>query len=277
MRTPSALALTALLLTAMPASAAEDAVAEKARTAKVATAPGLDKPLKLTAELGTSLTRGNTETFHLHVDLKLEWIPADDWVSTSRFKGLYEEALTETTAQSWMVSERADRFVSGSLSLFLAAAVESDLFAGLARRYSGQLGVGYFVFDLKDPARDNLGTDKLQVELGAYGAVEQYGVPPSAPAGTVAADGTNIVAARAAARYVHTFAKGTDCGVEAEVIQDFIDTKNLVTSESVYVAAAVVDGVSVKLSAGHKYDAVPADPALKTSDYLMTGSIVATF
>ena len=267
--------LVPLLLAAVPAPPA-DPVAEKAR-AKIEGTPGADAAVKVTAEVGTSLARGNTETLHLHGDARVVWVPVEKWVSTSRGKALYEEASAEMTARSWLLSERVDRFLGKRLAVFGGAAVESDVFAGIARRTSGQAGVSYLVLDVHDAAREDLLTDRLSVELGGYGASEQHAVAPNAPAGTAPGPDVTIAAVRGAAAYVHAFEKGSEVGLEAEVIQDFVETDNLVTQETAYAAAAFVEGLSVKLAATHKYDALPADPTLEPHDLLVTGAVVVSF
>lgn len=263
------------------APAPGDATADRTR-AKVEKLEVPTSPFKASAELGSSLTRGNTETFHLNLDARAIWRASDVWLSTTKAKALYEEAALEgvdtVTANSWGASERVDRFLIPQLSIFGGLGLEQDEFAGLAQRTSAQLGVSWLAIETRDAERENLLTDRLAVDLGAYAAQENYVLSPLAAPGTVLpATEATVLAGRLAAAYVHTFSKGNDAGLELELIQDVLDTDNLVTTESAYLAAVVTGGVSVKLSVQHKYDAVPADPALKEHDLLASAAIVVAY
>lgn len=251
-------------------------IEKRARAQVVDRTPGIEQPVQLGAELATALSRGNTETFHLSGSVRLTWAFAERWVSETRARALYEESYGKNTANNWGLFERVDRFVTDHIAGFAAAGIERDVFAGIAHRYSGQLGASFLAVENRDVVED-LVRDKLTLELGAYAARENYIVPPNAEPGTVLEqDGKDIYAARAAASYVHAFRKGTNAGVDIEAIQDFNDTENFVFNDSAYVAAAIVDGLALKFTISHRYDAQPASEELKKNDMLLTAGIVVS-
>jgi hypothetical protein len=254
-----------------------DVAEERTKKRLLERTPGQDAPLTLAAELGTALSRGNTETLHLHADAKVAWVPATRWVSTTAGHALYEQAKKVEVANAWSLLERVDRFVSERFSVFVAAGVDRNVFAGIERRESAQLGVSFLAIDRRDPARGDLVTDRLEFELGGYGALEHRIVAPDAAPGTVLDDPEiAIVASRAAAAYLHAFEKGTEVGVSVEEIEDFVDLGNRVIGANAYAAAALVDGLSIKLSITDRFDNVPATPELKKNDLLFTGGVVVS-
>jgi hypothetical protein len=279
-RTVLPLALLALALAAPRGALAatpSDIAEERTRSRLLEQTPGQDAPLSLTAELGTALTNGNTETFHIHTNLKLVWVPGRRWVSTTMGRALYEESLGVKAASSWAVAERVDRFVSQRVSLFAAAGVDSDVFAGIDHRESAQLGVSFLVVETRDAARDDLVTNRLDLEVGGYGALENRVAPPNAAPDTVVEDpNIEIAASRLAAAYRHAFQKGSEVGLDIEYIEDFIEVGNRVIGTGAYAAAALFDGLSVKLSVNYRYDNVPATPDLEKGDLLLTSGIVVS-
>ncbi|HWV38415.1 MAG TPA: DUF481 domain-containing protein [Vulgatibacter sp.] len=273
-------------LFALPASALSsaalptDELEDRTRSQRPAeSTPEVDRAVKLIAELGTALAKGNTDVFHINGDARLILAPGADWVLETRARALYETSKGEETANNWLVSERADRFLSQRLSLFAAAAIERNVFAGLDRRLSGQLGAAFLAWETRDAAADDLITNRLRLEAGFYGAREDLTLPPRSPADAVLEESLRrIYAARAAASYVHAISKNSSGGFDVEVIQDFVDTANVVVNSSVYVAAALAEGFALKITAAHHFDNVPppADPPLAKSDWLLTAGLVVS-
>lgn len=247
--------------------------AEKARRT-----PGAAETVAFQGELATALSRGNTETFLLSTNARLTWAFADRWLSETRGTALYEESFDVNTANKWAVFERVDRFVSERFSAFAGLGIERDPFSALDYRHSAQLGAAFLVIeDLVQDEGEEVVRNKLQVELGAYAARETFVVPPNAPPDTVLDDrARDVIAARAAAGYQHAFRRGTSAGVEVEAIQDFVDTENFVLNDSVWVAAALVDGLALKLTFTHRYDALPASEEVEKNDLLLTAGLVVS-
>jgi hypothetical protein len=234
--------------------------------------------VQLAAELGTALSRGNTETFHINGNVRLTWAFAERWVSETRARALYEESRGQVSANNWGVFERVDRFLSERIAAFAAAGIERDIFAGIDQRYSGQLGASFLLIENRaEVDAEEVMRDKVTIELGAYAARENYTLPPTAAPGEVLDPASrDIYAARGAVSYVHTFRKGTTAGVDVEAIQDFNDTDNFVINESAYVAAAIVEGLALKFTISHRYDAQPASEELEKNDMLLTTGIVVS-
>lgn len=236
-----------------------------------------DEPFRLIGEVGTALTQGNTETFHINGQLRLVVAPAESWVSETRAQVLYEESLGETTANSWAGSQRIDRYLGQRFTIFGAFTIERDVFKGLARRLSEQLGATFLLVDRRVHEPEERVVDRLRFELGAYAAQESYTLSPTAAPGTVLErEGADIMAARGAATYVHGFRKGAEVGLELEAIQDFLDTDNVLVNTTLWTAAALTEGLALKISASHYFDNVPAEPSLKRSDFLLTAGIVVS-
>lgn len=261
---------------AAPPKPPEEELEKRARTATART-PGTDQNLRFVAELATALSRGNTETFLISTNGTLTWAFADRWVSETRARALYEESFSENTANNWGAFERVDRFVSDRLSLFAAAGLERDFFAGIDWRYSGQLGTSYLLWQRKDEEAQDFLNDKLQVEIGAYLAREEYTLPPNAAPDVVLGDeSADIYAGRVAASYTHFFSTTASAGAGVELIEDFNDTENLVVNSTAFVAANLLDGLALKVTFLDRFDNQPADPGLKKNDLLLTAGIVVT-
>jgi len=275
-------ALFASLLLCLPPIAhaspiVNDEVAARAQTLEktAAQAPTADVPFRLLGEVGTALTRGNTETFHINGQLRLILAPFDGWASETRGQILHEESLGQTTANAWAAFQRVDRYLGTRFTIFGAFGIERNIFQGLGRRLSEQLGGTFLLVDRREP--DERIADRLRLELGAYAAQERYALSPTAEPGTILERaGADIVAARGAATYVHGFRKGTEVGLEVEAIQDFVDTRNVLVNTTVWAAAALIDGLALKISASHHFDNVPAEASLKKSDFLLTAGIVVS-
>lgn len=250
----------------------------RARSEVASRTPGITDPLSLSAELGTALSRGNTETFHISGSVRLTWAFADRWVSETKARALYEESYGRNTANGWGLFERVDRFLTDRFATFAALGIERDVFAGIDGRYSGQLGASFLAWEQRAAGDEDLVRNKLSVELGFYGAYEKYMLPPRAPAEvTLEVPDREIYAGRAASSYLHTFRKGTSFGIDVELIQDFNDTENFVVNDTAYVTAAVVDGLALKLSFTHRFDAQPASEELEKNNLLLTAGIVVSF
>lgn len=274
-------ALFALLLTVPSMAQAllaqpEEEIEKRARMVATRT-PGTDQAVRLTAELATALSRGNTETFLLSTNGTLTWAFAEKWVSETRARALYEESFGTNSANNWGVFERVDRFVSGRFSTFGAIGVERDVFAGLDSRVSGQLGMSYLALEVRDPTRDEQITDKLTFELGAYAANENYTLAPNAPP-TAVLERTNseIYAGRAAASYTHAFERNASTGVALEVIQDIADFDRLYVNGSLFVGASITKGLTLKVTLSDRYVRTPASEDLKKNDLLLTAGIVVS-
>lgn len=242
-----------------------------------AQSPTAEEPFRLIGEVGTALTRGNTETFHLNGQVRLILVPFEGWVSESRGQVLYEESLGQTTANAWAAFQRVDRYLGNRFTIFAAFGIERNVFQGMQRRLSEQLGGTFLLVDRRAADPEERIVDRLRFELGAYAAQESYTLSPTAAPETVLErEGAEIVAARGAATYVHGFRKGTEVGLEVEAIQDFVDPRNVLVNTTVWAAAALIDGLALKISAGHYFDNVPAEPSLKKSDFLVTAGIVVS-
>lgn len=275
--------LASLLLLVPPLAQASqfvnDDVASRAQILEetAAQAPSADQPFRLIGELGTAFTRGNTETLHLNGQLRMILVPVENWVSETRGQVLYEESRGETTANSWAAHQRLDRYVSSRFTLFGAFGIERNIFNGLDRRLSEQLGATFLAINRRRNEPEELVVDCLRFELGAYAAQEKYTLSPTAaPDAALERDGADIMAARAAATYVHGFRKGAEFGLEIEAIQDFIDLDNILVNTTIWTAAALTEGLALKFSASHFFDNVPAEASLEKSDFLVTAGIVVS-
>lgn len=264
---------------AQASSFVNDDVAARAQILEetAAEAPSAEAPYRLIGEVGTAFTRGNTETFHINGQVRLILVPVEQWVSETRGQVLYEESRGETTANAWAASQRVDRYLGTRFTVFGAFGIERNVFQGLGRRLSEQLGGTFLLVDRRvvDPEERIL--DRLRFELGAYAAQERYTVSPAAEPGTVLErEGAEIIAARGAVSYIHAFRKGSEVGVEVEGIQDFVDTDNILVNSTLWTAAALTEGLALKISASHFFDNVPASEELKKSDFLVTAGIVVS-
>jgi Protein of unknown function, DUF481 len=255
----------------------EDVVAERARKVSART-PGMDDTVHLTGELAGALSRGNTETLLFAANGELLWVFHDRWLSETAARVLYEESLGVNSASNWALAQRVDRFFTDRLALFAGVGFERDLFAGLKLRSSGQLGASYLLWDRIDET-DELVTDKLMIELGAYVAREAFTLAPDAePDATLAEESRPVYAARAAVLFTHAFSETATAGAGIELIQDFNDTQNVMLNASVSAAAGLTEGLALKITLLNRFDNVPAepDPELEKNDLLLTAGVVVS-
>ncbi|AKU90959.1 DUF481 domain-containing protein [Vulgatibacter incomptus] len=275
------IAFVALASASSASAAPADELEARAKTLTVpgAKSPETDQTVKLVAELGTALARGNTETFHIHTSGRLTIAPGRDWVLETFGHALFEESRGSTTANNWGLSQRGDRFVSERVSIFAAGQAERDVFAGIKILLAAQVGATYLAWETRDPEKAELITNRLRLELGGYGARENFTLSPAAPPDAVlTANDRNIWASRVAVSYLHALSRTSTFGLDSEYIQDYNDTANVVVNTSGYVAAAINDSFALKLTATHRFDNVPAEaqPPLKKNDFLLTAGLVVT-
>lgn len=254
----------------------EEEIEKRARMVATRT-PGTDQAVRLTAELATALSRGNTETFLLSTNGALTWAFAERWVSETRARALYEESFGVNSANNWGLFERVDRYVSQRFSTFAALGLERDVFAGLGSRGSAQLGMSFLALEIRDPAKEEQITDKFTVEIGAYAAYEDYVLAPNAPPDAVLENkSSEIYAGRAAASYTHAFERNATTGVTLELIQDIADLDRLFINGSVFIGASITKGLTLKTTLSNRYVRTPANEDLKKNDVLLTAGIVVS-
>ena len=83
---------------AQAAGTAEE-IEQRARKEITERTPGIEQPVQLSAELGTALTRGNTETFHIASTVRLTWafaVPLLLWLSAQLEQLLHAPVTART-------------------------------------------------------------------------------------------------------------------------------------------------------------------------------------
>lgn len=239
--------------------------------------PGTDAPLRVVAEAGGAQSDGNTDTTHFSGDLRMAVVPFHNWVFEGRGRLLYERSEEKTTANSWGLFGRVDRYLTTDFGIFTGLGIERNAFAGLGRRLSSQLGATYLAIDHRDPEKEDLVINRLRLEVGGYAAWEAYTLSPTAaPDAVLSRTKNHIFALRGAVGYIHALTRNTNAGLEVEVIQDFVDINHVFVNSTAYIAVAIFEGFALKIAGTHIYNSVPPETTLKKSDFLTTGNIVVS-
>lgn len=133
-----------------------------------------DKTWEATAELGGTMTTGNTDTSTVKAKIDVTH-NLKDWKNNYYFDTLYSKDDDEKTASRWAIGAKGSYIFDDTSSLFLLAEYEQDEFSGydsvgsLAAGYSrnfyktdtvtfdGDIGPGVKFFDNEDGSSDEVG------------------------------------------------------------------------------------------------------------------------
>ncbi|MCS6172977.1 DUF481 domain-containing protein [Shewanella baltica] len=105
-----------------------------------------DKTFAGEAELGATLTTGNTETssFKGRLNLKHE---LGDWENQYLLEGLYKEDTGSVTAKRYLAGAQGNYMMTDRSYLFANASYEVDPFTGYDYTLSGAAGYGHRLYD----------------------------------------------------------------------------------------------------------------------------------
>ncbi|GGI78613.1 DUF481 domain-containing protein [Shewanella gelidii] len=126
------------------------------------------------AELGATLTTGNTDTSSVKARLNINH-ELGDWENQYLFEGLYKEDQEEVTAKRYFAGFQGDYKLNESSYIFAGASYEVDPFTGYDYKLAAAAGYGHkFVLSEKSTLKAEIGPgylyqrldDEQQAELG---------------------------------------------------------------------------------------------------------------
>ncbi|MFH1283894.1 MAG: DUF481 domain-containing protein [bacterium] len=205
-------------------------------------------------EAGYVKTTGNSRSTSANAGMKFinKW---KDYLLTLKGNHISANQDKKQSAESYSASEKLDRLLNKKLYIYELLGWEKDRFAGIDRRYNGQLGGGYKIF--------NTQKHKLDGELGADYTDEKY------------LNGTddNFSSWIANLKYVYIFTDKSDFSQEVEHIQSFDDADDRRTNSITSLTAALNNKLALKIAYIVKYDRAPV-PGFKKTDTILTSSII---
>lgn len=251
------------------------ALAEESKFEGTKAAEAAAKPeARATAELGGSMTFGNTETMALTGlgNVSYKWRRNQiggtfgvNW-GQSRIDGDGDGLLSADERKEEMVQTamreyatlRYDRFFGKRDSLYLLAGAFTDEFAGYEYRINGQLGWSHVFLDKENT--------NFKGELGVDIARENFvdGVDPNEQ---------TVVAARVQLAFRHKFNERVGFEDTLEVYEGVLDFEDFRLNNTASLTAGLGARTSLKLSHQLAFDNVPV-PGFQPLDHTTMASIV---
>lgn len=230
----------------------------------------------LSAELGGSLTAGNTDFYTLNGALSgsRKWKRNQVGVSATALLGrsvvdadgsgtlddTERSAGRTESARRLTADARYDRFVSDRSSLYVLAGALADPFAGYDLRTNEQFGVSYSILDGEDTT--------LLGELGVDWAQENYidGVDPNSD---------QVIASRVMLGLHHAFSESVAFDDQVEVYESVLDFADLRVLNKATLSSRLSDKFSVKLSHELTFDNQPVE-GFRPLDHTTRVTLVAS-
>ncbi len=213
--------------------------------------------VRITADLGVVNTAGNSDLTTVNVGQALRWRRGRLALGQT-FRVVYGRSDGVTTSALWRAGVRGDYDLSSAVAVYVATGFDRDRFAGLARRLEEGAGVAMgLVRRLRD---------RLDAEAG-LSLVQQRSI--------LAAE-NDFASGRAAASYVHHFAKETFAQQTVSLdanLQDGADYR--ISTESALVAP-LSRRLALQISYVIRYDHQP-EPGFRSTDRLLTSGLQISF
>lgn len=163
------------------------------------------------------------------------------------------------SARNWDLALRYERELSGLWSIYAGQGVESDVFAGVDRRYNTDIGGRYSI--VKNPVAT------WAAEAG-YRYTDQT---------AVSGIKSNSQYGRLYSEAVYTMTETSSAKLWVEYLPNFSHNNSDLLNGEVSISAALNAMLSLKVAYLVKYNAAPPPPATQYLDRLLTTSLVAKF
>jgi len=231
---------------------------------------------KLTAELGGSLTTGNSEFYTLTggINSSYRWqrsklaLMGGALAGSTRVDANADGTLSDAersvpmqaNAKRYYADARYDLFLSGKDSLYALAGAFHDPFGGYDSRTHEQLGYSRALVKTESTT--------IVAEIGFDIAQENY-------VETVDPNYKSIFAARGMLGVSHKFSEGVGFEDTLEVYENVVDAKDLRLLNTASLVSALSSKLSLKLSHRLIFDNVPVE-GFRTTDQTMQVTLVAS-
>ena len=211
----------------------------------------------LTSDFGYVATSGNTEVTTMSIGEKLTR-SRGRLTLEQNFSLVYGEQQGTVITNNLRTGVRGDYRVIGKFAVFSGVAFDRNVFAGIERRFTEQLGVQLRAV--------GSATDTLRLEGGAS-------VTQQTAVGDVK---SQYVAGRAALAWRHAFTTSSYFQQNIEILPKLSDTDDYLFNTESALVAPISARIGVKISYVIRYDNLP-EPGFSTTDRLFTTGIQLTF
>ncbi len=208
------------------------------------------------AELAFVQTGGNTDVTTLAAKNELKYQFAQRWSSIWKAALLYGQTDGVKSAERYETNLRFDFNYSEIVDLYTRLAWYQDKFAGIDQRYAVGPGVGHKF--LRGPRHF------FVFELGANYAIELYTDETK----------SDFLEGRAFVRYEFILNDMLKCSQEVEYLHNFKDAQKYRAISVTAFETKINDHFSIKTAYNVNYDHQPTPDTLKTTDTLLSVSLV---
>ncbi len=222
----------------------------------------------LSAELGGSITTGNTDVYNLSAGIlgshkagknkvglfvkTLFGSSITDQNDNGRIDDFDKDQGRQTTSQRFNSEIRYDRFLGERVSLYFLAGALVDRFAGFDLRTHEQIGVSYLAVN-SEPT-------KLMLELGFDWAQENFA---STADGPLDPDYQDVFAARLLAGFSHNFSESVGFTNTLELYPNVVELEDFRLLNDAALSAKLSDKFSVRFSHELTFDNQPVPDFVK--------------
>ena len=211
------------------------------------------KPWALTADLGYVVTSGNADLQTLNAGDKLTYDPESPWRFTQTFTWVYSQSDDETEANQMGGGLRADYDFTERISAYVLGGFFRDPFAGISRRFSEGIGLGYKpILAPRDTLTLEAGMNFIQ-ERNVRDVEREY------------------AAARLAGFYKHVLKEGAWISLGGQVLPNLDDADDLRADAEAAVVAPLSTHLAIKVGYLIRYDGQPELGFEETDTVFTTG------
>jgi putative salt-induced outer membrane protein len=218
----------------------------------------LPDPWTFTADLGYVIAAGNTELQTLNLGDKITFDPSGAWRFTQTANWVYSESEDETTANLLGGDLRGDYDLSARLAAYGSVAWYRNTFAGVSRRFSEGVGLGYKAWLAPRDTLTLEGGVSFSQERLTSGLTDDY------------------AAARVAGSYRHQFAGKASFSLGAQFLPQLADLADYLLDARAELAAPLSTNLAIKLGYLLRYESEPA-AGFEETDTIFTAGLQVTY
>ena len=215
--------------------------------------PPPPKPWALTADLGYVITGGNADLQTLNAGDKLTYDPESPWRFTQTLTWIYSRSEDETEANQMGAGLRADYDFTDRISAYVLGGFFRDPFAGISRRFSEGIGLGYKpILAPRDTLALEAGLNFVQ-ERNVLDVEREY------------------AAGRVAGFYKHVLKEGAWITLGGQVLPNLDDSDDLRADAEAALVAPLSSHLALKVGYLVRYDGQPELGFEETDTVFTTG------
>lgn len=205
-------------------------------------------------EAGYVQTTGNSESGSAHVnsEYKYSWEKAGFSLKGEHISSSQDD---NQSAESYKIQEKIDVKIYKGFYAYEGFAWAKDRFAGIDRRYTVQLGLGYIIIETK--------RNRFVSELGNDYTWEEY----------LKNTNDDFGSARGFLKYSFSFTETSQFIQEGEVLYNLEDPDDIRMNFITALSASISTNLAMKISYTIKYDRQPA-AGFKKTDTILSSALI---